>query len=134
MSSNNISLINLDEAIQTIQSNIEEMNSNKDITKNIDNYNINLEKIKECKNIVNKVLEDINELEQSIDSDSSDELLEDKEFLTYLNDLDEIRKKFNTNTINKLSELIEMYKLSLNKTNKCKEYLENQKIEISNLE
>jgi len=130
--SSNISLINLDEAIKNIQSNIEEMNSNKDITKNIDKYNINIEKIKECKSIINKVLEDIDELEECMD-ESSEDLL-DEEFITYLNDLEEIRKKFNSNTINKLSELIDFYKLSLHKTNKCKEYLENQKIEISNLE
>lgn len=130
----NISLSNIDESIKKIQSNIEEMNSNKDITTNVDKYNLNVEKIRECKTIINKVLEDINELEECMDTESTDELLDDKEFVDYLNDLEEIRKKFNGNTINKLNELLDLYKLSVNKTNKCKEYLENQKIEISNLE
>ena len=131
---NKVSIVNLDEVISNIQSDIETMNSNKDITKNTEKYNNNLQKIKECKMLVDKVLKDINEFDEYLDNESSEELLDDKEFLNYLNEIEEIRKKFNTNTITKLNEVIEFYKISLNKTNKCKAYLENQKIEISNLD
>jgi hypothetical protein len=124
-----MSLETIDGFLNEINLDIEKMNSNKDIKKNVAKYNLNIQKIKEYRVLLENTKKTLFESESDIES--SEELIEDAQYLKYLDDLDEI--KLDISNI-KLIDAIEKYKKSLDKINKCKDYLENQKIEITNID
>ncbi len=126
-----MSLETIDGFLNEINQDIEKMNSNKDIKKNVTKYNLNMQKIKEYRSVLENTKETLFDNNSDID-DSSEELIDDIQYLKYLDDLDEL-KKTDIQSM-KLIDAIEKYKKSLDKITKCKEYLENQKIEISNLD
>jgi len=126
-----ISLKDIDNILDEINSDIEKMNS-KDIRKNVSRYNLNIKKIKTCKEILEKAQLEIQESDEN--QSSSEDLIGDNQFSDYLTDLDEVKKTLSNGVSIKISEAIDIYSKSLSKIKKCREYLENQKIEINNID
>lgn len=126
-----ITIKDIDGILEEINSDIEKMNSNKDIRKNVSRYNLNMKKIQECQEVLNKTQ---SEIENFNDTENSEELISDAQFTSYLNELDEIKKQLANGSSIKISEAIDIYFKTINKINKCRDYLENQKIEINNID
>ena len=120
-----------DNIIDEINKDIEKMSINKDIRKNIIKYNFNNKKIQELKDKLQNLQNEIDENKNDID-DSSEELISDTLFINYLKELEEVKKNLNVSL--KLNEAIDIYKSSISKIRKCKEYLENQKTEVINID
>ncbi len=120
---------NIDVLINEINQDIEKMNSNKDIKKNVLRYNLNKQKITTCLELINNMKESIF---NSSDDENSEELIDDAQYLKYLDELDGLKKIDFQNL--KLNDATEKYQKYLFKIRKCKEYLENQNIEITNLD
>ena len=127
-----ITIKDIDNILEEINNDIEKMNGNKDIRKNVSRYNLNMKKIQECQEVIIKTQTEIENLSE--DENSSDELISDIQFLNYLNELDELKKQLTNGTSIKISEAIDIYFKNLSKINKCKDYLENQKIEINHID
>ncbi len=127
MSKNNIK--DIDTLIDEISTDVDKMN-NKDIKKNISKYNSNIKKIQECQQILSKTQKDI----ETIEEKSSNDLINDQQFITYLNELDDVKKQISNGYVIKIIPAIDLYTSSIEKINKCKKYLENQKIEINNID
>ena len=125
----------IDTLLDEINVDVEKMNtaSSKDIRKNVVRYNYNLKKIEECKNRLSSLQQEI--IENDMTS-SSDELINDEEYLKFIEQLDEVKKMISSSSNNsiKLTEMVNIYKSALEKINKCRDYLENQKIEIVNVD
>ncbi len=125
----------IDTLLDEINVDVEKMNSasSKDIRKNVIKYNYNLKKIEECKNRLGSLQQEIIENDMS---SSSDELINDEEYLKFIEQLDEVKKMISSSSNNsiKLAEIVNIYKSALEKINKCRDYLENQKIEIINVD
>ena len=123
----------IDTLLDEISLDVEKMNlsSSKDIRKNVIKYNYNLKKIEECKNRLSSLQQEIIETDMS---SSSDELINDDEYLKFIEQLDEVKKIISNNNPIKLAEIVNIYKNALGNINKCREYLENQKIEIVNID
>ncbi len=123
----------IDSALEEISQDIEKMSasSSKDIRKNVVRYNYNLKKIEECKNKLNSLHQEIQEVDTS---SSSEELINDEEYLKFIEQLDEVKKIISSNNPVKLAEMVNIYKNALNKITKCRDYLENQKIEVVNVD
>ena len=123
----------IDTLLDEISLDVEKMNlsSSKDIRKNVIKYNYNLKKIEECKNRLSSLQQEIIETDMS---SSSDELINDDEYLKFIEQLDEVKKIISNNNPIKLAEIVNIYKNALENINKCREYLENQKIEIVNID
>lgn len=125
----------IDTLLDEINVDVEKMNSasSKDIRKNVIKYNYNLKKIEECKNRLSSLQQEI--IENDMTS-SSDELINDEEYLKFIEQLDEVKKMISSSSNNsiKLAEIVNVYKSALEKINKCRDYLENQKIEIVNVD
>lgn len=124
-------LKDIDNILDEINSDIEKMNS-KDIRKNVSRYNLNIKKIKACKEILEKAQTEIQESDEH--QSSSEDLIGDNQFNDYLTDLEEVKKTLSNGVSIKISEAIDIYSKSLSKIKKCREYLENQKIEINNID
>ena len=127
-----ITIKDIDNILEEINNDIEKMNGNKDIRKNVSRYNLNMKKIQECQEVIIKTQTEIENLSE--DENSSDELISDNQFLNYLNELDELKKQLTNGTSIKISEALDIYFKNLSKINKCKDYLENQKIEINHID
>jgi len=76
---------------------------------------------------------DKEELSESITEEHTDELISDTEFRKYLNELEEIKKNITDNDYDKIDIMIEVYKNSIEKINKCRDYLESLKLEVVNI-
>ena len=127
MTDNNL---NFDSLIDEINQDIDKMSSNKDIRKNIIKYNYNNKKISDIKIKLENLQKEIEENKN--DNENSEELITDIQFMNFLKELDDLKK--NLNSTLKLHEAIEIYKSSINKIRKCKDYLENQKFEVINID
>jgi hypothetical protein len=123
----------IDSVLEEISQDIEKMSasSSKDIRKNVVRYNYNLKKIEECKTKLNSLHQEIQEVDTS---SSSEELINDEEYLKFIEQLDEVKKIISNNNPVKLAEMVNIYKNALNKITKCRDYLENQKIEVVNVD
>jgi len=110
--------------IDKLEQDINQMSSNKDIQENILKYKDNLKKILEVKENL-KYLQ--NELLENKPENNPDELINNTQFMDYITELDEVKKHLDNL---KLHKLIKIYKSSIRKIMQCKDYLENQKIEI----
>ena len=123
----------IDSVLEEISQDIEKMSasSSKDIRKNVVRYNYNLKKIEECKTRLNSLHQEIQEVDTS---SSSEELINDEEYLKFIEQLDEVKKIISSNNPVKLAEMVNIYKNALNKITKCRDYLENQKIEVVNVD
>ena len=110
--------------IDKLEQDINQMSSNKDIQENILKYKDNLKKILEVKEHL-KYLQ--NELLENKPENNPDELINNTQFMDYITELDEVKKHLDNL---KLHKLIKIYKTSIRKIIQCKDYLENQKIEI----
>jgi hypothetical protein len=119
-----------DNIIEEINLDIDKMSLNKDIRKNIIKYNYNNKKITEVKLRLENLQKEIEENKN--DNENSEELISDTQFMNYLKDLEELKKGLNASL--KLHEAIGIYKSSTEKIKKCKDYLENQKIEVINID
>ena len=119
---------NIDTVMEEIQNDIESMN-NMDIRMNVVKYNTNAKKIKDCRDILKEA-----ETLCLIDApdETSEELISDSTYNEYNDKLETIKKSMNVNL--KLADAIKMYRESMHMINMCKAYLENQKIEISNID
>ncbi len=124
------SKFDFDNFIEEINQDIDKMSSNKDIRKNIIKYNYNNKKISDVKQKLETLQREIEENKN--DDENSEELISDTLFMTYIKELDELKKNLNNSL--KLHEAIEIYKNSISKIKKCKDYLENQKIEVINID
>ncbi len=118
----------IDNLIDEINNDIEKVNNSKDIRKNVILYNLNNKKIKMCKEILNEYENLLNN--ESNDS-SSEDLITDAQYLEYLRFIEETKNNISNNT--NLNESIKIYLDVIEKINKCKDYIENQKIEINNI-
>ena len=114
----------IDIVIDKLELDINQMSSNKDIQENILKYKDNLKKILEVKENL-KYLQ--NELLYYKPENNPDELISNTQFMDYIMELDEVKKHLDNL---KLHKLIKIYKTSIRKIMQCKDYLENQKIEI----
>jgi len=72
-------------------------------------------------------------LAESATDEHTDELISDTEFRKYLNELEEIKKNITDNDYDKIDIMIEVYKNSIEKINKCRDYLESLKLEVVNI-
>ena len=126
-----ITIKEIDNVIEEINADIEKVDKEKDIKKNISKYNLNKKKIEECQEVLFKTQKEL-----EIIGNSSEEivLINDKQFINYLNELDEVKKQISNSSNIKITEAIDLYYNSIEKINKCKDYLENQKIEINNID
>ncbi len=123
--------MDFDNMIEEINQDIDKMSNNKDIRKNIIKYNHNNKKITELKQKLENLQKEVEE-NKNENNDNSEELISDTEFLSYSKELDELKKGLNNSL--KLVEAIEIYKNSISKIRKCKDYLENQKFEVINID
>ena len=114
----------IDIIIDKLELDINQMSSNKDIQENILKYKDNLKKILEVKENL-KYLQ--NELLENKPENNPDELISNTQFMDYIIELDEVKKHLDNL---KLHKLIKIYKTSIRKIMQCRDYLENQKIEI----
>jgi exonuclease VII small subunit len=119
-----------DNFIEEITQDIDKMSSNKEIRKNIIKYNYNNKKISDVKKKLETLQKEIDENKN--DEENSEELISDTQFINYLKELDELKKNLNNSL--KLHEAIEIYKNSIIKIKQCKDYLENQKTEVINID
>ena len=117
--------------IDKIEQDLDLMTINKDIQENIFKYKNNAKKILDVRENLQYLQNEINDLQEN----KSDELIDNTQFMNYITELEkvkkelcEIKKDFN-NTL-KLYEVVQIHKRSINKIKQCKDYLENQKIEI----
>jgi hypothetical protein len=122
-----ITIKDIDTILEEINTDIEKVD--KDIKKNISKYNLNIKKIQECQEVLSNTQKEL-----EITENSSEELINDKEFINYLNELDEVKKQISNNSNIKITQALDLYYNSIEKINKCKDYLENQKIEINNVD
>ncbi len=123
--------IDFDDEIEEINKDIDNMASNKDIKKTIDKYNLTNKKILDLRTKLENIQKELEENKYDGEQ-NSEELICDKEFIEYLDELDNFKNNLNNNL--KLDEIIEIYKNSVSKINKCRDYLENQKIEVINID
>ena len=121
---------NFDNFIEEISQDIDKMSTNKDIRKNIIKYNYNNKKISDVKQKLENLQKEVEE--NKSDEENSEELISDTQFMSYLKELDDLKKNLSNSL--KLHEAIEIYKNSLMKIKQCKDYLENQKIEVINID
>lgn len=125
------SKFDFDAFIEELTHDIEIMAYNKDIRQNIVSYANNKSKILEAKKKLKDIEKEFNE-GTSCDENSSEELIDDNQFVKYLKELDEMKKNLNSSL--KLNELLDIYKNSIDKINMCRDYLKNQKIEVINID
>ena len=91
-----------------------------------------MESYKDHKKNIESCAEIIEMLKQCISSCAMcDELIKDDEFNLFVDEINQISDDFDKLTDDDTSEIIELYKKSMDKINKCVYYLDNQKLDIS---
>jgi len=101
-----------------------------DVKDSMTKYTTIKEKLENIKLKIDSIKE---ELSESITEEHTDELISDTEFRKYLNELEEIKKNITDNDYDKIDIMIEVYKNSIEKINKCRDYLESLKLEVVNI-
>lgn len=144
----------INSSLKEIEKEIIELEKIDGVKKLVNKYNNIHLRIEECKNSLKKINEIINKVEniddnqseQSDNNQSSEdtnssqtpensEEYENTNFIENVNELEQLNKKINDNIENiDLEELVNIYIKANKMINKCKRYLDDQKMEIINEE
>lgn len=116
----------LEKTMLDIDHEIEQLKITKN--NNAKNYNTNIEKIKKCKIFIEEIQNEISQYKSKIEnSEITEELYEQ-----YINELSKLNLQMDENS--NLTDIINMYKNTMDKLNKCKYYIEKQKLVIENID